>query len=73
MLVAVSLDPRQVAGDAFEVPLWEFGLPDDGEIAAEELMRGMPARLARQASSAGASSPGAAVCIWRVRPWRGPA
>ena len=25
----------------FEVPLWEFGMPDNGVFAVEELMRGM--------------------------------
>jgi len=40
ILVAVSLDPHQVQETYFEVPLWEFGLPDDGALEVEELMRG---------------------------------
>ena len=40
VLVLVSLDPHHVQEAWFEVPLWEFGLPDDGVLAVEELMRG---------------------------------
>ena len=34
VLVAVNLDPHDAQGADFEVPLWEFGLPDDASIAA---------------------------------------
>jgi starch synthase (maltosyl-transferring) len=40
ILVAVSLDPHQVQETRFEVPLWEFGLPDYAAVQVEELMRG---------------------------------
>jgi starch synthase (maltosyl-transferring) len=40
LLVAVSLDPRNAQETQFEVPLWEFGLPDDGALEVEELMSG---------------------------------
>jgi len=40
ILVAVNLDPFGVHSASIEVPLWEFGLPDDGTVAAEDLMRG---------------------------------
>jgi starch synthase (maltosyl-transferring) len=40
ILVAVSLDPHQPQNARIEVPLWEFGLPDDGTLEAEELMSG---------------------------------
>jgi starch synthase (maltosyl-transferring) len=39
ILVAVSLDPHHVQEAMFELPLWEWGLPDDGSVAAEDLMR----------------------------------
>jgi len=39
-LVAVSFDPRRVQEAAIEVPLWEWGLPDDATVQAEDLMRG---------------------------------
>jgi starch synthase (maltosyl-transferring) len=40
VLVAVNMDPHNAHGCDFEVPLWEFGLPDDGTIAVEDLVSG---------------------------------
>ncbi|HET7882083.1 MAG TPA: alpha-1,4-glucan--maltose-1-phosphate maltosyltransferase [Acetobacteraceae bacterium] len=40
ILVAVSLDPHAPQEAAIEVPLWEWGLPDDAALAATDLMRG---------------------------------
>jgi starch synthase (maltosyl-transferring) len=40
ILVAVSLDPHGVQESSFEVPLWEWNLPDDGIVEVEDLMRG---------------------------------
>jgi starch synthase (maltosyl-transferring) len=40
ILVAVSLDPRDVQEAAIEIPLWEWGLPDHESLAASCLMRG---------------------------------
>jgi starch synthase (maltosyl-transferring) len=40
ILVAINLDPFGVHSASIEVPLWEFGLPDHGTVAGEELMRG---------------------------------
>jgi starch synthase (maltosyl-transferring) len=40
VLVAVNLDPHNTQGCHFEVPLWEFGLPDGASIAVEDLVSG---------------------------------
>ena len=40
VLIAVNMDPHEAHGCDFELPLWEFGLPDDGSIAAEDLVSG---------------------------------
>lgn len=40
ILVAVNLDPFGVHSASIEVPLWEFGLPDHGTVAVEDLVRG---------------------------------
>ncbi len=40
VLFAVNLDPHNAQGADFEVPLWEFGLPDDAAIDAEDLVTG---------------------------------
>ncbi len=40
VLFAVNLDPHNAQSAHFEVPLWEFGLPDDASIAVEDLISG---------------------------------
>ena len=40
ILVAISLDPHNAQEAHFELPLWEFGLPDDAEMFGEDLMTG---------------------------------
>ena len=40
LLFAVNLDPANAQGAHFEVPLWEFGLPDDASIEVENLISG---------------------------------
>ena len=39
ILVAVNLDPHQIQEATFELPLWEFGLPDQGTLHVEDLVR----------------------------------
>ena len=38
VIVAVNLDPHTPQGTNFEVPLWEFGLPDGASIEAVDLV-----------------------------------
>jgi starch synthase (maltosyl-transferring) len=40
LLFAVNLDPHNAQGAHFEVPLWEFGLPDEAAIGVEDLVTG---------------------------------
>ncbi len=40
LLFAVNLDPHNAQAAHFEVPLWEFGLPDEAAVAAEDLVTG---------------------------------
>jgi len=40
IFVAVNLDPHRAQEAAYELPLWEFGLPDTGRLAVEDLWRG---------------------------------
>ncbi|WP_048861239.1 alpha-1,4-glucan--maltose-1-phosphate maltosyltransferase, partial [Acidisphaera rubrifaciens] len=40
ILVAVSLDPYAAQSATAEVPLWNWGLPDDGAVLAENLLDG---------------------------------
>jgi starch synthase (maltosyl-transferring) len=39
IVVAVSLDPFHAQEVTFELPLWQLGVPDDGAVAVEDLMR----------------------------------
>ena len=48
LLFHVNLDPHNAQSFSFEVPLWEFGLPDDGAIEVRDLLRGNTLHLARQ-------------------------
>lgn len=40
ILVAINLDPYNVHEATFEVPLWEFGLPDDAVLEVDDLVQG---------------------------------
>ncbi|WP_428311218.1 alpha-1,4-glucan--maltose-1-phosphate maltosyltransferase [Hydrocarboniphaga sp.] len=40
LLIAVSLDPHNAQEADFEIPLWDFGLPDHGALAVEDLVHG---------------------------------
>jgi starch synthase (maltosyl-transferring) len=40
ILVAVNLDPHHPQEAGFEIPLWEWQLPDSGSIGVEDLMSG---------------------------------
>jgi starch synthase (maltosyl-transferring) len=42
LLFACTLDPHHPQGTWFEVPLWEFGLPDDATIEALDLVTDQP-------------------------------
>ena len=73
ILVAVSLDPQHVQETQFEVPLWEFGMNDNGVFAVEELMRGIQFKWygkVQQWRFVPAELPFA---IFRVQPWQSPA
>jgi starch synthase (maltosyl-transferring) len=40
LLFHVNLDPHAAQTFEFEVPLWEFGLPDDASVEVEDLLNG---------------------------------
>lgn len=40
VLVAISLDPHNAQEAHFDLPLWEFGVPDDAPMHGEDLMTG---------------------------------
>jgi starch synthase (maltosyl-transferring) len=67
ILVAVNLDPHNAQGAEMEIPLWRFGLPDDGAFAVEDLLHGARFvwRGKRQSMWLSTDLPYA---IWRVQP-----
>jgi starch synthase (maltosyl-transferring) len=70
ILVLVSLDPHGVQETRFEVPLWEFGLPDGGVLEVEELMRGERFRWYGKLQHWRFVPQELPFAIFRVRPWR---
>jgi starch synthase (maltosyl-transferring) len=67
ILVAVNLDPHNAQGAEMEIPLWRFGLPDEGAFAVEDLLHGARFvwRGKRQSMWLSTELPYA---IWRVQP-----
>ncbi len=67
VLVAISLDPHNAQAADFEVPLWAFGLADDGAVEVEDLVREhrFVWRGKRQWMRLTPDEPYA---IWRIRP-----
>ncbi|NIK89213.1 starch synthase (maltosyl-transferring) [Rhizomicrobium palustre] len=67
VLVLVNLDPHHEQEVDFEIPLWEWELPDTGVLEAEDLLTG--ARFLLQGKMQHAVlSPAAPYRIWRVAP-----
>jgi starch synthase (maltosyl-transferring) len=69
ILVAVSLDPHATQSAAIEVPLWEFGLPDDGRVAVEDLMYGTRFTWASKHQTIALDPARLPFSIWRVAPY----
>jgi starch synthase (maltosyl-transferring) len=68
LLIAISLDPHSFQDAVIELPLWRWGIADDADLAAEDLIRGdrfvwhgkyQPIRLNPFEMP---------FCIWRVAP-----
>jgi starch synthase (maltosyl-transferring) len=71
ILVAVNLDPRAARTFSFELPLWEWGLPDDGALVVEDLMSERDFVLAGKNQTMTLDPGGLPFAIWRVRPMGG--
>ena len=67
ILVAVSLDPHQVQEADHEVPLWEWGLPDDAQSEVTDLLHDRSFIWNGKIQHI-RLSPTAPYAIWRVRP-----
>jgi starch synthase (maltosyl-transferring) len=64
----VNLDPHRPQACAYEVPLWEFGLPDDAVIEAEDLLGGGRFTLSGKTHRIALDPAERPVVIWRLIP-----
>ena len=68
VLVLVNLDPKNRQECTYEVPLWEFGLPDQGSIEAEDLLKGGRFTLRGKNHRIALDPAERSVAIWRLIP-----
>ena len=67
ILVAVNLDPHREQACDFEIPLWEWGLPDHESLAVEDLINGYKFSWTGKIQHL-RLNPSAPYAIWRIRP-----
>ena len=67
ILVMVNLDPHAAQSADFELPLWEFGIDDNGSIGVEDMVSGAKFRWHSKWQHA-ALDPGEPYRIWRIAP-----
>jgi starch synthase (maltosyl-transferring) len=67
VLVMVNLDPHQEQRVDFELPLWEWNLPDDDELDVEDLLSGARFRWRGKMQSV-SLNPSAPYRLWRISP-----
>jgi starch synthase (maltosyl-transferring) len=70
VMVLVNLDPWNRQECSYEVPLWEFGLPDQGLIEAEDLLHGGRFTLYGKTHQIVLDPQERPVVIWRLLPPR---
>jgi starch synthase (maltosyl-transferring) len=66
IVVMANLDPHQRHSCAYEAPLWEFGLPDNAFVEAEDLLYGGRFRLHGKIHQIALDPPHNPVVIWRL-------
>jgi starch synthase (maltosyl-transferring) len=66
VLVMVNLDPKNRQECTYEVPLWEFGLPDDGAVEVEDLLLGYKFQLRGKTHCIALDPAERSVVIWRL-------
>jgi starch synthase (maltosyl-transferring) len=66
LLILVNLDPKNRQECTYEVPLWEFGLPDHGVIAVEDLLGGYKFTLSGKTHRIALDPAERSVVIWRL-------
>jgi starch synthase (maltosyl-transferring) len=69
----VSLDPHQPQETSFEIPLWEWQLPDSGALQAEDLMTGQTFTLHGKRQWLRLDPGASPFALWRLFPETGDA
>ena len=70
VFVMVNLDPRNRQECTYEVPLWLFGLPDDGAVEVEDLLQGYKFELYGKSHRIALDPTERSAIVWRLRPRR---
>ncbi len=68
LLFHVNLDPRNAQEGSFEIPLWEFGLPDDASIEVQDLLQGNRFTWHGKIQSLRLEPASRPYAIWRIFP-----
>ncbi|WP_188608220.1 maltotransferase domain-containing protein [Chelatococcus reniformis] len=68
VLVLINLDPHNRQECTYEVPLWQFGLPDDASIDAEDLLAGGSFTLYGKTHRIALEPDSRPVVVWRLKP-----
>jgi starch synthase (maltosyl-transferring) len=70
VLVVISLDPHGPQEASFEVPLWEFGMPDHGSVTFEDLMHETRGQWTGKLQHIRLDPAYLPFAIWRIAPMR---
>ncbi len=68
VFVMVNLDPKNRQECSYEVPLWLFGLPDDGAVEVEDLLQGYTFSLRGKGHRIALDPAERSCVIWRLTP-----
>ncbi len=68
LLFHVNLDPHNAQEGSFEVPMWEFGLPDDASIEVQDLLQGNRFTWHGKTQSLRLEPASRPYAIWRIFP-----
>jgi starch synthase (maltosyl-transferring) len=71
LLILVNLDPKNRQECTYEVPLWQFGLPDHGAIEVEDLLKGGRFTLSGKSHRIALDPTERPLVIWRLVPPKG--
>ena len=68
LVVAVNLDPHNTQAANFEIPLWEFGLPDTASVEAVDLLDDRRLTLSGKVQHVSLDPRVRPYAIWRLVP-----